>query len=138
MISKSKIFIDSNILVYILDNDQLEKQKKAKKVLQTIVSSQYGVVSTQVLQETFVSAVKKLNIDPIHAKGFLQRLPFHQTVTITSDLVFQAIDCSVLNQLSFWDALIMASAASANCRELWTEDLNDGQRILGVTIRNPF
>jgi len=41
-------------------------------------------------------------------------------------------------QLSFWDALIVAAAARAGATVLYTEDLNDGQEILGVRIRNPF
>ena len=39
---------------------------------------------------------------------------------------------------SFWDALILAAAASAGCATVYSEDLNPGQAILGVTVQNPF
>ncbi len=45
---------------------------------------------------------------------------------------------SILNRISFWDALIVVSAEKSACTELWTEDLNHGQTIRGVRIRNPF
>ena len=57
---------------------------------------------------------------------------------ITPDRILEAIDCSILNQISFWDALLIASASAANCGELWTEDLNPNQTISGVRIVNPF
>jgi predicted nucleic acid-binding protein len=51
-------------------------------------------------------------------------------------LIKEAIDCAIINQLSFWDALIVVAAESARCEILWTEDLNHGQVIRGVRIEN--
>jgi len=52
------------------------------------------------------------------------------------------LDTSVLiyalDRLSFWDALIVVSAASAACGTIITEDLNHGQMIRGIRINNPF
>jgi hypothetical protein len=53
-------------------------------------------------------------------------------------MVREAIDTSILNQISFWDALIVVAARKARCSELWTEGLNPGQSILSVTICNPM
>jgi hypothetical protein len=53
-------------------------------------------------------------------------------------LIKEAIDCAIINRLSFWDALIVVAAESAHCEELWTEDLNPGQVIRGVRIENPL
>ena len=61
-----------------------------------------------------------------------------EVVTVTEDLINDAIECSILSQISFWDALILVAAESAHCTHLWTEDLNDGQVIRGVNIANPF
>ena len=52
--------------------------------------------------------------------------------------IMEAIDCSVLNGISFWEALIVTAVRKAACSVLWTEDLNDGQIINGVRIENPF
>jgi predicted nucleic acid-binding protein len=59
-------------------------------------------------------------------------------VVVSPTLIKDAIDCSIINRLSFWDALIVVSAESAQCEILWTEDLNHGQIIRGVRIENPL
>ena len=53
-------------------------------------------------------------------------------------LIQEAIDGSILNQLSFWDSLILAAASSAGCSTVVSEDLNSGQIVLGVKVQNPF
>ena len=53
-------------------------------------------------------------------------------------LIKDAIDCAIINRLSFWDALVVVAAESARCETLWTEDLNHGQIIRGVRIENPL
>jgi predicted nucleic acid-binding protein len=55
-----------------------------------------------------------------------------------ADDVAAAAEISSRHQLSFWDAMIVRSAAEVGCHTLWTEDLNDGQQIEAVRIRNPF
>ena len=54
------------------------------------------------------------------------------------DTYYVWLDCSILNQLSFWDSLILAAAASAGCATVYSEDLNPGQSVLGVTVQNPL
>lgn len=49
-----------------------------------------------------------------------------------------AAELAELHRLSFWEAMIVRSAATLGCAVLWTEDLNAGQRILDVEVRNPF
>jgi predicted nucleic acid-binding protein len=61
-----------------------------------------------------------------------------EIITIGPDLIKEAIDASVQNDISFWDSLIIVSAETAHCRYLYTEDLNDGQIIRNVRIQNPF
>jgi predicted nucleic acid-binding protein len=61
-----------------------------------------------------------------------------EVVTVGSDLIKEAIDTSIQNGISFWDALIVVAAEAARCRYLHTEDLNDGQVIRGVRIQKPF
>jgi predicted nucleic acid-binding protein len=53
-------------------------------------------------------------------------------------LIKQAIDICAADNISFWDALIVSAAAAAQCKTIWTEDLNHGQLINGVKIENPF
>jgi predicted nucleic acid-binding protein len=49
-----------------------------------------------------------------------------------------AVGLAEQDQLSFWDALVVVAAARAGASLLYTEDLSDGQEILGVQISNPF
>ena len=97
-----------------------------------------GVVSTQVLQEFFVSATRKLSMPPLAAKAVLKTFSIFETVQVSPALIEDAIDCSILNELSFWDALILTAAAAAGCGTVYSEDLNAGQTILGVTVQNPL
>lgn len=133
-----KIFIDTNLLLYSLDSFDQDRKKHSRSILKKISDQYTGVISTQVMQEFYVAATKKLNADPVIIKGILTQLTNFEIISISPELVFSAIDCSILNRLSFWDALIIASAASAKCKEVWTEDLNHDQIILGVRIKNPF
>ena len=54
------------------------------------------------------------------------------------ELIEQAIDISIISQLSFWDSLIIAAAEKANCEFIFSEDLNNRQTYRGVTVINPF
>lgn len=134
----SKIFIDTNIIVYSIDAGNIKKRDKCRAVLREANENYTGVISTQVMQELYVAGTKKLGVDPLVMKGILRSLQHFEAVLISPDIIEKAIDCSILNQISFWDSLIVASAESAKCEELWTEDLNPGQIINGVKIVNPL
>ena len=134
----SKVFLDTNVLAYASDSDAPVKQRVARDLLRELASDVPPCISTQVLQEFYVTATRKLDIAPLKAKRILQTFTGMETVTICLDDVHRAIDGSILWQLSFWDALIIVAARKACCTVLYTEDLNDGQVIEGVEIRNPF
>ena len=134
----SKIFIDTNILVYTCDNFEKEKQKQCRSLLKTIALDYIGVISTQVLQEFYISCVKKLKIEPLITKEILISYERFEVVQITQEVIKEAIDVSVLNKISFWDSLIVSAAQYAKCGEIWSEDMNDGQIIRGIKIVNPI
>lgn len=134
----AKIFIDTNVLIYSLDKADVIKRRRARKVLAEAARENAGVISTQVLQEFYVVAAKKLKLDPLVAKELVRSFENFEVVTVTAELIREAVDCSVLNRISFWGALIAVAAESAKCRELWSEDFNHGQVVRGVKIVNPF
>ena len=134
----SKVFIDTNILVYAMDAFDTAKQKRCRDLLRSLNSDVRGVISTQVMQEFYVTATKKLGADPLVVKDLLNAFERFDTVIVTPEIVKDAIDCSILNRLSLWDALIVVAAESALCEKIWTEDLNDGQIIRGVCVENPL
>jgi predicted nucleic acid-binding protein len=134
----AKIFIDTDILIYSMDQFDQVKRKTSRALLRSLKNDLRGVISTQVLQEFYVAATKKLGAEPLVVKDILNSLERFETVIIAPDIIKDAIDCSIINRLSFWDALIITAAGSANCEKLWSEDFNDGQVIRGVLIENPL
>ncbi|MCP4148747.1 MAG: PIN domain-containing protein [bacterium] len=134
----TKVFVDTNILVYSMDSHEPVKQEKSRSLLKRIIKDQYVVISTQVLQEFYVASTRKLNADFLLVKEIMRSFKNFEVVTITSDIIEDAIDCSILSKISFWDALIISAAEFSKCDELLTEDLNHGQVIRNVTIVNPF
>jgi predicted nucleic acid-binding protein len=131
-----RVFIDTNVLVYSVDRRDPQKHALARE---RMLQAKHGWISTQVLQEFYVSTTGKLRLPAERARHLVRsyRERF-DVVVVQPEMIERAIDWSLAEQLSFWDALILASADSAKCGELWTEDLNSGQTIRGVKIVNPF
>jgi predicted nucleic acid-binding protein len=134
----SKVFLDTNILVYSLDPSDAGKRKKCRSLIKNLIGENRGVISTQVMQEFYVAATAKLGADPLLIKDILRSLERFETIVVSPTLIREAVDCAIINRVSFWDALIVVSAESAHCEILWTEDLNHGQVIRGVRIENPL
>ena len=134
----SKVFIDTNILLYSMDKFDPAKQKKCRFLLKSAKKDLQGVISTQVMQEFYVTATKKLGADPLLMKDILHSFERFEIIMIGPSIIYEAIDCGIINRISFWDSLIVVAAESARCGILWTEDLNDGQIIRGVQIKNPL
>ena len=133
-----RVFLDANVLVYAQDAGAPDEQRKSRAIIAQLAEAGDGVISTQVLQEFFVAATRKIGVPPLAAKGVLKTLAVFETVQVSPALIQDAIDCSILNQVPFWDSLILAAAASAGCSRVLSEDLNPAQVILGVRVQNPF
>ena len=133
-----KIFLDTNVLAYAADNADPVRKKAAHRILKEVVKTGSGVISTQVLQEFYVTATRKLGIDPIEAKNLAHSFEHFEIVTVSVSMIKDAVDCSVVNKISFWDALIVTAAENARAAVIYTEDLNHLQIINGVKIANPF
>ena len=134
----SKIFIDTNLLVYSMDQHDLEKKHKCRDLLSSLTGVRKGVISTQVMQEFYVAATRKLGADALTVKDILHTFERFVIVMISPEMIKNAIDCGIINRISFWDSLIVVAAEAANCELLWTEDLNHLQIIRGVRIQNPL
>jgi predicted nucleic acid-binding protein len=134
----SKVFLDTNILIYSLDSSDAGKRKKSRRLIKSLTGENSGVISTQLMQVFYVAATAKLGADPLLIKDILRSLERFETIMVSPALIKEAIDCSIINRVSFWNALIVVSAESAQCENLWTEDLNHGQIIRGVRIENPL
>lgn len=134
----SKAFLDTNILIYALDADEPEKQQRSRSLLIDLGRTRSGVISTQILQEVFSVAVRRLKLSPLGARAVVRDLQAYETVQVSPALIASAMDCVILQRISIWDALVVAAAAAAGCHTLYTEDMQPGATILGVRVENPL
>jgi predicted nucleic acid-binding protein len=135
---KDKMFIDTNILIYSADKNDAEKQTICRNQINELGKNHCGVISTQVMQEFYSICTKKFNLDPLKIKKLLKSYENFEIVQVSTTLIYEAIDINILNQITFWDSLIVAAASQAKCTSILTEDMNHGQIISGVKIINPF
>lgn len=131
-------FLDTNVLLYADDLDAGPKRERAREIVDQAVRSGEGVVSTQVLQEFFVIATRKLAVDVVVARRKVELLGELDLVRVDLALILGAIDLCRLHAFSFWDALILRAATLSGCSVLLSEDLQHGQVVDGVRIENPF
>ncbi len=135
-----KVFVDTNILVYAHDLDAGAKHEIAKELVAELWEKRSGVLSTQVLQEFIISVTKKVPhpLDTARARRVLGNYCLWEVVVNDTRIILQATDIQEAHKLSFWDALIVSAAFAGNAATILTEDLNHGQHIEGILIRNPF
>lgn len=133
-----RTFLATNVFVSADDANSPARQRKAAAVIGALVRSGDAVLSTQVLQEYFAAATRKLKLEPEKARARARALLPLEIVRIDPELILSAIDLSIAARISSWDALLIVAARSANCARILTEDLSDGQVIDGVRVENPF
>ena len=134
----AECFLDTNVLVYAAAGRKGEERKR-RRALDLIESTQWGL-SAQVLQEFYVTVVRKA-ATPMTAAAALEwvrQFRAFPCVSIDADLVEMAAAHSVRYGMSYWDGAIVAAAEMLGARVLFSEDLNDGQRMGAVLVRNPF
>ena len=133
-------FVDTNVLLYAYDQDAGEKRARAADALRGLWRERRGVLSTQVLQEFYVNARRKLArpLSREAAERVLRRYGAWPVVVAEVADVLVAVGLEKRHRLSFWDALIVVAAARAGATVLLSEDLNAGQVIEGVRVVNPF
>jgi len=131
-------FLDTNILVHTDDADSPEKRGRALEIYSQCRRGDRGVVSTQVLQEYFVTVTRKLGVDPLTARWKAEVFGRLHLVPIRLEDILGAVDLHLLHSLSFWDALIVRAALVSGCARLYSEDLQHGWRIEGLDVVNPF
>ena len=133
-------FVDTNVLLYGYDRGAGQRHELAQRWLRELWRHRTGRLSTQVLQEFYVNAQRKLTprLPPGLAVRVLQRYRAWPVHSVAVPDVFEAFRVQQEQVLSLWDALIVVAAARSGATRLLTEDLNHGQVIEGVRVVNPF
>ena len=127
-------FLDSNVLLYLLDHDG-PKRDRAVAVL-----AGGGTISVQVLNEVLVNCRRKAGMDWDEAGEFLDGIrELCQTVSLTPEIHDIGRAVGARYRLGVYDAMIVAAALAHGCARLLSEDLHDGLVIEGaLTVENPF
>jgi predicted nucleic acid-binding protein len=137
-IKKLRLALDTNILVYIEGVNGVSRQRNATETVAKLPRGD-TFVPAQVLGELFRVLVGKAKFPSEKARAtILNYLELFSIIDTSPAILKSATDLSVDHQLQIWDAVILAAAASAGCRLLLSEDLQNGFTWNGITVVNPF
>jgi predicted nucleic acid-binding protein len=137
---KDRIFVDTNILVYAHDLSAEDRYAKAFAIIESLWEKQTGVISTQVLQEFYVTVTRKIKspLKPTEAREIIRNYLAWPLQVNDPETTIHASEIEEKNGISFWDALIVAAAFRLQAKKIISEDLNNGQIIDGIMIENPL
>lgn len=135
-----KVFFDTSIILYSKDARDPRKQAIAELLIVDAMHSDSLVVSAQVINEFYVNVTQKLHpgLPRPAARTVCRSLAARSCEPLTSETITAAWDLQDRFELSWWDSLIVASAVSAGCTRLMTEDLQHGLQVDDLQIVNPF
>jgi predicted nucleic acid-binding protein len=136
--SDERFTIDTNILVYSVDNRAGERHQRAMEIIDRAVERDCWL-TLQALSEFFVAATRK-DIMPraIAASQLDDWLKLFPCAAASASAVRNAAADSAAGRASYRDALLVATAAEAGCASILTEDLSDGAALGTLRIVNPF
>lgn len=131
-----KVFLDTNVVVYLYSGDEPEKQTAAL----SLIENNEAIVSTQVLSELANTLSRKFSLPyEVVAQAVAEVQEGSAVSPVMPETIAQALTLAKKYQYSFYDSQILASALSAGCSTLFTEDMQHGQLIENtMTICNPF
>ena len=133
-------FVDTNIFVYFRDSANERKQLIASECLSKLWENKTGYISTQVLNEYFVTVTKKIRmpLSVSDAWGDIEELEKWNPVILDFELLKTAYQAISIYSLSWWDALIIAAAKVCGCKSILSEDFSIEKDYFGVRVINPF
>ena len=132
-----RVFLDTNFVIYLYSNTETAKCELAY----SIVNSNICITSTQVFNEASNVWSKKFKWPTEQIKTYLDGIKSvcNSVVLIRLQTINQALNLKERYGYSFYDSLMLASAIEANCKTMFSEDMQDGQLINGsLRIVNPF
>ena len=134
----ANVFVDTNVLLYAVDQADLQKQRGAQAWRLWLWETNRGRISFQVLQEFYVNAIRKQPSAQAEIRKEVSDLMAWQPVVLDAGIIAKAWKIEDRYGISFWDSLIVAAATASGCRYLLTEDLQSGQELDHVMVVNPF
>jgi predicted nucleic acid-binding protein len=139
--NRARVLVDTNIIVYSYDFSDPEKQQKALATLDRVQKSGQGAISSQVLAEFFAAVTGKI-AEPLSLEDAEEQVNLYvqswQIHDITPFIVREAVRGVREHKLSFWDAMIWATAKMNQILFILSEDFSNNSFIEGVRFLNPF
>lgn len=136
----TRVFVDTNVLVYHRDSTEPDKQRRAAEWMAHLWDAGSGRTSVQVLHEYYVTVTRKLDpgLPPEEARSDVMALRAWSPLHPDPDFLEDAWSVEDQYGYSFWDAMMVAAARRLACSVLLSEDLQDGQELGDLVIRSPF
>ena len=136
-----RVFIDTNILVYLYDSRESQKQAKALLVVDRLIRTARATISPQVIGE-FFQATTRSNRPLLTRAEAKERLRHYlatcQVVPVTQLISLEALRGMEVHGFQFWDAQIWATARLNQIVDVYSEDFNSGATVEGVRFTNPL
>lgn len=132
------VFFDTNILVYLYTQSELEKKEAIIKLIGLYESL---FISTQVINEFINVMLKKHQASYEQVIVALQKeiLVQFNLLTVTQVTIQKALAIGDRYKYSYYDSLIIAAALECNASVLFSEDMHDGHTIENsLQIANPL
>jgi predicted nucleic acid-binding protein len=134
--SDDRVFLDSNIFIYMYDKSDLTKREASLSLL----DSNACVASTQVINEVSSVLLRKIKVPIREVKQIINDIfKISDVKQIDSTIIYNALDLVSQYGYSYFDCLMLSSALDSGCKILYSEDMSDGQLIENtLTIVNPY
>ncbi|SRR6266478_5420809 len=134
-------FLDTNIIVYAFGQSFPDKAKIAQRLVTDGAADKRAIISYQVVQEFVNVALRGFRLAIVRSdlESFVLTALFPMMAISSSPaLVIEALRLHAENQLSWYDALIVAAALQGGCKVLYSEDMQHGRRFGNLVVQNPF
>lgn len=136
--SAERFTLDTNILVYSVDRRDRRKHEIALDILKAALVRDCPL-ALQAIGEFYVAATSKVKLPAKDARGrALQLMKSFDIFAHSANAVRTAFDESSAGRFSFWDSVLLASAAEAGCAVILSEDMRNGARLGSIAVCNPF
>ena len=136
--SVERFTLDTNILVYAVDAREGRKRDLAARLIEASVGLDCPL-ALQVVGEFYAAATTKLKLDAKDAAArATQLIAGFETFSYSVHAVRAALEETPKGRFSYWDSVLLASAAAAGCTTIFSEDMADGARFGSIAVANPF
>lgn len=133
-----RTFVDSNVFLYAIEAGDAQKSALSGDWLRYLLGSGQGVANLQVMNEVTNVLIKRGRMRPETIFSIVDGYALFGATAINFETIAAARLLHFEYGYSWWDCLLLASAIELQCRYFLSEDMQDGHKIRGLTIINPF